>query len=303
MAEPIRAGGQRGRRQLRRSSVLLPAAVAAATLVSWIVTVDRMQGMDVGPGTSLGGLGWFIGVWATMMAAMMLPSLLPITLGFASVSSRQQRRGRILVPTWVFISGYLAAWTAYGLLAYAIFRTVQLADIPALSWHAQGPQIAGATIVAAGLYQLSPLKRRCLRECRSPRQYVVGGWRPGWAGAVRMGLEHGAFCIGCCWGLMLILFALGVMSITWMLVVAGLIFAEKVLPFGEQLSRGFAIMLVVIGAWVAAAPSSVPGLTQPGSAHARQAMRAMGSHGMNKGAGMRKTHTMGAETSGSMEMK
>jgi hypothetical protein len=86
----------------------LPAAVAAATLVSWIVTVDRMQGMDAGPGTSLGGLGWFIGVWATMMAAMMLPSLLPITLGFASVSSRQQRRGRILVPTGVFISGWLA---------------------------------------------------------------------------------------------------------------------------------------------------------------------------------------------------
>jgi hypothetical protein len=93
------------------------------------------------------------------------------------------------------------------------------------------------------------------------------------------------------------------MSITWMLVVAGLIFAEKVLPFGGQLSRGFAITFVVIGAWVAAAPSSVPGLTQPGSAQARQAMRAMGSHGMNKGTGMQKTHTVSAEKSGSMKMK
>ena len=245
--------------------------------------------MDAGPGTNLGGLGWFMGVWATMMAAMMLPSLMPITLGFARVSAQQQPRGRSFVPTWVFIGGYLAAWIVYGLVAYAIFRAIQSAHIPALSWHAQGPLIAGATIVAAGLYQLSPLKRRCLRSAvpRSPRP---GGWRPGWSGAIRMGFEHGAFCIGCCWGLMLILFALGVMSIVWMLVVAGLIFAEKVLPFGERLSRGFAVAFVVVGIWVAAAPASVPGLTPPGSAQARQAMRAMGMHAMKKGMRCRNQH-------------
>jgi predicted metal-binding membrane protein len=288
---------------LRSSPVLLPAAVAAATLVTWIVTVDRMQGMDAGPGTNLGGVGWFIGVWATMMAAMMLPSVMPTTLIFARISEENQPRSRGFVHPWVFMGGYLAAWTAYGLLAYAIFRAVQSAEIPALSWHAQGPLIAGATIFAAGLYQLSPLKRRCLRQCRSPGYPIPSGWRSGSAGAIRMGFEHGAFCIGCCWGLMLILFALGVMSITWMLVVAGLIFAEKVLPFGERLSTMFAIAFVVVGIWVAAAPSSVPGLTQPGSAQARQAMRAMGMHGMNKGIGMPKTHTMGAEKSGSMKMK
>src|SRR6202035_5311743 len=102
------------------------------------------------------------------------------------------------------------------------------------------PLIAGGAIVAAGLYQLTPIKRVCLRHCRSPMHYVLGGWRDGTGGALRMGLEHGAYCVGCCWGLMLILFAIGVMSIVWMLVVAGLIFAEKVLPFGDRLTPVFA---------------------------------------------------------------
>jgi predicted metal-binding membrane protein len=303
MAEVILDGGRRAQRLFRRSPVLVPVAVAAATLVTWAVTVDRMHGMDAGPGTSLGGLGWFVGVWATMMAAMMLPSLTPTTLVFARVSAERQRRGGIFVPTWVFIGGYLAAWTAYGLLAYAIVRVLQSAHIHALSWHAQGPLIGASAIVAAGLYQLSPLKRSCLRRCRSPMRYVRAGWRQGWSGAVRMGFEHGAFCIGCCWGLMLILFALGVMSIVWMLVVAGLIFAEKLLPFGERLSRVFAVAFVLAGIWVAAAPSSVPGLTQPGSAQAIHAMRAMGMHGMKNGTGMRKTHNIGMGKSTSMKMK
>ncbi len=168
---------------------------------------------------------------------------------------------------------------------------------------AQGPLIAASAIVAAGLYQLSPLKRSCLRRCRSSMRYVRGGWRPGWSGAVRMGFEHGAFCIGCCWGLMMILFALGVMSIVWMLVVAGLIFAEKMLPFGDRLSRVFAVAFVLVGIWVAAAPSSVPGLTQPGSAQAIHAMRAMSMHAMKNGRGMRKTHSIGMGKSASMKMK
>jgi predicted metal-binding membrane protein len=303
MAEVILDGGRRAQRLFRRSPVHVLAAIAAATLVTWVVTVDRMQGMDAGPGTNLGGLGWFVGVWATMMAAMMLPSVMPMTLVFARVSAQHQSRDRSFVTTWVFISGYLAAWTAHGLVAYGIFRVIQSAHIHALSWHAEGPLVAGAAIVAAGLYQLSPLKRSCLRHCRSPRHYVLGGWRPGWPGALRMGVEHGAFCIGCCWGLMLVLFALGVMSITWMLVVAGLIFAEKVLPFGARLSRIFAVAFVAVGIWVAAAPSSVPGLTQPGSAQAMRAMRAVGMHRMKQGMGMQKTHTMGTEKSGSMKMK
>jgi predicted metal-binding membrane protein len=275
MAEGIIAGSRPGGARSRRSPALIPAALAAAAIVTWAVTIDRMQGMDAGPGTNLGGFGWFVGVWVTMMAAMMLPSVTPMTLVFSRVSAERQRRGRSFVPTWVFVSGYLVAWVAYGLLAYGIFRAIQSAHLHAFSWHAQGPLIAGGAIAAAGLYQLSPLKRVCLRHCRSPMHYVLGGWRPGWRGAVRMGLEHGAFCVGCCWGLMLILFALGVMSIVWMLVVAGLILAEKVLPFGEGLSRVFAVAFVAAGIWIAAAPSSVPGLTQPDGAHAMKAMTSM----------------------------
>ncbi len=227
-----------------------------------------------------------------MMAARMLPAVMPTTLAFARVSAEHPPRGRTFAPTCVFIGGYLAAWTGYGLLAYGIFRVIRSAHIHALSWHAQGPLIAGSTIAAAGLYQLSPLKRSCLRHCRSPTGYARGGWRPGCSGAARMGLEHGAFCIGCCWGLMLILFALGVMSIVWMQLVAGLIFGEKVLPFGERLSRVFAVAFLAFGIWVAAAPSSVPGLTQPGSPQAMHAMRAMGRHGMKNGTGMQKPHSM-----------
>ena len=186
-----------------------------------------------------------------------------MALLFARVSAERRKRGRGFVPTWMFLFGYLAVWALYGLLAYGLFRAVAAAHLEALRWHHQGPLIAGGAIAAAGAYQLSPLKRVCLRHCRSPMHFVLGGWRSGRLGAIRMGAEHGGWCVGCCWGLMVILFALGVMSVVWMLAVAGVIFAEKVLPFGERLSRALAIGLVVLGVWVAASPGSVPGLKQP----------------------------------------
>ena len=263
MADRVAAGGSVRPRAARASPVAITAALTAVMLVTWAVTVYRMRGMDAGPGTDLGALGWFLGVWVTMMAAMMLPSVAPMALLFARVSAERRRRGRGFVSTWTFLFGYLAAWTVYGLLAYGLFRAVASAHLGALGWHNQGPLIAGGAIAAAGVYQLTPLKRLCLSHCRSPMHYVLGGWRPGRLGAIRMGAEHGAWCVGCCWGLMLILFALGVMSVVWMLVVAGIIFAEKVLPFGERLPSALAIGLVIVGVWVAAAPASVPGLTQP----------------------------------------
>jgi predicted metal-binding membrane protein len=244
---------------LRVSSLLL-----AAALVTWIVTVARMRGMDAGPGTDLGALGWYVGVWVTMMAAMMLPSVAPMVLIFTRVSGERARRGQAgYVSPWIFMAGYFAAWTGYGLAAYGLYRGIRALDLGFLSWQSQGPIVAGAAIGLAGVYQMTPLKRVCLRHCRSPLHFVLHGWREGRLGALRMGLEHGAYCVGCCWGLMLILFALGVMSLLWMAVVAALIFAEKVLPFGERLSRVFALAFIALGIWVAAAPGSVPGLTQP----------------------------------------
>jgi predicted metal-binding membrane protein len=215
-----------------RTTILLFGAAG----IAWAVTVERMSGMDAGPGTDLGGLGWYLGVWATMTAAMMLPS----TLFVARVP-----RG---LPV-LFVAGYLAAWTAYGLIGYGLFRLVTSFDTGWLAWDRGGPYVAGGAIVAAGIYELTPLKRRYLRRCRTP--------------AARSGLAHGLDCVGCCAGLMAALFALGVMSILWMAVVAGVIFAEKVLPHGFRLSRAVAVALVVLGISVAIWPSSVPGFTEP----------------------------------------
>ncbi|MDX6412712.1 MAG: hypothetical protein QOH23_122, partial [Gaiellaceae bacterium] len=212
------------------------ALLLAAALVLWIVTYQRMHGMDAGPGTDLGGLGWFLGVWVTMMGAMMLPSVAPMVLVFARISRDRGTRGRPFVPTWVFLAGYLLAWVGYGLLAYGLFRLVRWAVGGSLSWDGAGPWLAGAALLAAGLYQLTPLKQVCLRHCRGPMHFVLHGWRDGRGGALRMGVEHGAFCVGCCWGLMLALFALGVMSLFWMAVVAAAVFAEKVAPFGERVA-------------------------------------------------------------------
>jgi predicted metal-binding membrane protein len=245
--------------------VLLVALVLTGALVAWIITVDRMLGMDAGPGTDLGGVGWYLGIWVTMMAAMMLPSAAPMVLLYARVARDQARQGRHFVPTWVFVAGYLAAWTLYGLVAYGIFRAIVAAGTDYLAWERSGRYVAGGALLLSGIYQLTPLKDVCLRHCRSPLHFLLHKWHRGWLGAFRMGFEHGAFCVGCCWGLMLALFALGVMSLFWMAVVAVVILAEKVSPKGEQLARVFAVCLVALGVWVAAAPASVPGLVQPNS--------------------------------------
>jgi predicted metal-binding membrane protein len=247
----------------RVSPILVAVALLGGALVAWIVTFERMQGMDAGPGTHLGGIGSYIGIWITMMAAMMLPSVAPMVLAFSRISQERSRRGRSYAPTWVFGAGYLLAWAGYGAAAYGVFRVVTAIDTGFLAWNRGGPWIAGAAIAAAGIYQLTPLKRVCLLHCRTPLHFILHGWKEGWSGALKMGLSHGAYCVGCCWGLMLILFAVGVMSLFWMGAVAAIIFAEKVTPFGARLSRVLAVAFVVFGTWVAVAPGSVPGLTQP----------------------------------------
>jgi predicted metal-binding membrane protein len=225
----------------RTTIVLVAGAVAA-----WAVTVNRMRGMDAGPGTDLGGLGWYLGIWVTMMAAMMLPSTAPAARHVARLARR--------LPTVLFGAGYLATWTGYGLLAYVLFRLVTSLDIGWLVWNRGGPYAAGAVIVAAGLYELTPLKRRSLGRCRSARH-------PG--SAFRSGLAHGLDCAGCSGALMAVLFMLGVMSLFWMAVVGAAIFAEKVLPRGPKLAPVFAVALVALGIWVGVSPATVPGLTEP----------------------------------------
>ncbi len=225
-----------------RTTIVLVAGTAAA----WAVTVNRMRGMDAGPGTDLGGLGWYLGVWVTMTAAMMLPSAAPAARHVARLGRR--------MPTLLFTAGYLAIWTGYGLLAYGVFRLLTSFDSGWLAWDRAGPYAACGVIVVAGFYELTPLKRLSLRHCRST---------PHGGNAFRSGLAHGLDCVGCSGGLMLVLFALGAMSLFWMAVVAVAIFAEKVLPRGPRLPRVFAVALLALGIWVAVSPASVPGLTEP----------------------------------------
>src|ERR687887_2863550 len=143
----------------RRASLRIPPAGAAAlvlavALVTWILTIHRMRGMDAGPGTDLGGLGWYVGVWVTMMAAMMFPSAAPMVFLFHRVSSERAKRGQPIVPTWVFALSYLAVWTTYGLLAYGLYRLVAHFDFGFLAWERGGRYVAGGAIGAAGLYEL-----------------------------------------------------------------------------------------------------------------------------------------------------
>jgi predicted metal-binding membrane protein len=224
------------------TAFLLGAAAAA-----WVVTVERMRGMDAGPGTDLGGLTWYLGIWVTMTAAMMLPTAAPAARGVARLARR--------APTLLFTAGYLAVWTGYGVVAYAAFRLVTSFDVGWLAWDEGGPYVAGGVIVAAGIYEFTPLKRHSLRRCRHTPE---GG------SALRNGLAHGLDCVGCSGAMMAVLFVLGVMSLFWMAIVAAAIFAQKVLPRGPRLAPVFAVALVVLGIWVAVSSPSVPGLTEPG---------------------------------------
>lgn len=250
----------------RLEPVWLAAVLLAIALAMWLVLVERMVGMDEGPGTNLGGFGWFLGVWVTMMAAMMLPSVAPMALLFARVSRQRAAQRRAFVPVWVFLSGYLAVWTAFGLAAYALYGLIAAVEGGVLAWDRGGPWVAGGALVVAGAYQLTPLKMACLSHCRTPLHFMMHGWREGWLGAVRMGIGHGAYCVGCCIGLMVALFAVGVMSIFWMAVVAAIVFVEKAAPHGERASRVFAVALVGLGVWLAVAPQTVPGVKEPGDA-------------------------------------
>jgi predicted metal-binding membrane protein len=249
----------------------LVASLLAVAAGAWALTGVRMGGMDAGPGTELGGLGWFAVMWVTMMAAMMLPSIAPMVLAQARVQ---------LGATPAFVAGYLLTWVAVGVLGWALVEGVRSLDLGVLAWDEAGPYVAGGAILAAVIYQLSPPKKRSLRRCRDPRAFVSEHGRPGRVGALRMGIEHGRVCVGSSWALMAALFALGVMSVGWMVLVAALIAAEKLLPWRTVATGGVAVLLTVLAVGVALAPEHVPGLTIPGSPAAMEAMERMGIKSM-----------------------
>jgi predicted metal-binding membrane protein len=237
----------------------LVGLLLALAVVGWWWTADRMRGMDDGPWTSVGTFGFFLGAWVVMMAAMMFPSVAPTI----ALYSRMTRQRSPLAPL-LFAAGYLITWAAAGVLAFALSTAVHRVSGDALSWDSAGRPIAGVTLLVAALYEVTPLKDVCLGKCRSPLGTLLGSWRDGRWGAVRMGAANGAWCVGCCWALMASLFALGVMSLTWMAVVAGLIAVEKTAPWRRAAQYGTALLLLAVGILLLVAPDAVPGLTTPG---------------------------------------
>ncbi len=254
-----------------RARLGLVALLFALAAIGWWWTVERMQGMDNGPWTDLGALGWFLGVWIVMMGAMMFPSVSPTV----ALYSRMTRERSPLSPL-LFAAGYLVTWASAGFIAFGIAVAGGRIFGDVLAWDRAGRWAAGATLLVAAVYELTPLKNVCLGKCRSPLGFLLGAWRDGRSGALQMGTKHGAWCVGCCWALMASLFALGVMSIAWMAFIAGVIAAEKTVPWRRVATYGTTAILLALAVFLFAVPDAIPALTTPGHDH-MPSMEKMGS--------------------------
>ena len=207
----------------------------------------------------------FLALWAAMMVAIMFPTAAPMILTFARVQATRQQRGQPFVPTWVFVSSYLVVWTAFGVLAYGVAVGAEALAEQSMWLTDNAARIGGGVLIVAGVYQLSPLKYACLSKCRTPLIFILGSWREGYAGSLRMGLEHGAYCLGCCWMLFVILFPLGIMNVAAMALITLLIFAEKSTPIGRQMAAFAAAGLVIYGALVVFVPDLLPTMMESAS--------------------------------------
>ena len=226
--------------------------------VAWYFTVLGFREMAPGPGTMGFGLAGFLAAWTLMMAAMMLPALSPLTAAYLR-SIRSNRSAAVrAVRTAALVAGYLAAWTVFGAVAFA---AALLAAQLATSAPDVAPWVGSAMLVAAGSYQLTPLKDFCLRHCRSPLAFLlhVSGYK-GRLRDLRVGLYHGLYCIGCCWGLMVVLVAVGVMNLAWMAVIAVTVLLEKSWRHGRALSRIVGAALIVFAFFAPGNPALLPGL-------------------------------------------
>jgi predicted metal-binding membrane protein len=247
--------------QLRQVGVPWIAFLVLATL-AWLVTVDQARGMGIGPGTMGMALPLFLGMWLAMMTAMMFPSVAPVAVLWSrSIAQRSEGLERAW-RTSSFVAGYLASWTAFGLIGFAaLIGTDRLVD-----WSPDGAKWLGVGIFAlAGLYQLTPLKEACLRHCRSPMMQLLhyASYR-GPARDLRVGTHHGAYCVGCCWGLMIVLIAVGVMNVAAMAGLAAVIFLEKLWRHGKLLSRAVGVAFLFIAAFAAFYPDLLPALQSSG---------------------------------------
>lgn len=251
---------------LRTERRLVLSVLVALSAVGWAVVVWQAAGMDdhgmegtMGLDLTMGmEAPLFVLMWTVMMAAMMFPASAPMILAFSRSQSSKREAGAPFVPTWVFVAPYLAVWAVFGAVGYgaAVLADSVLGD--SRSAMEDLSRAAGVLVVAAGIYQLTPLKRVCLSKCRTPLSFMLSYWRDGRWGAAAMGLRHGLFCLGCCWALFVVLIPLGVMNIGAMLALAALVFAEKALPRGEAIARVAAVVLIGYGLVAVAVPSALP---------------------------------------------
>ncbi len=240
------------RRRDRLAAAVLTLAVAGACWawlgkMLWDMSVMPMDGMAM-PAPDPGYALWLVVMWTVMMAAMMLPSALPATLAFAGFS-----RGETESParTPAFVLGYVLAWTAFSVAAAALQWGLERGALMSPATMAlRGEALAGAVLIAAGIYQWTPLKRACLGKCRSPIGFLMTEWRDGLSGALVMGIRHGLYCVGCCWALMALLLAAGVMNALWIVGLTVFVIVEKISPLGEPISRVAGVVLVVAGLWL-----------------------------------------------------
>jgi predicted metal-binding membrane protein len=225
---------------LRHERPVIIGAILVLTALSWAYLVGGMQMKAMPPPVAA-----LILMWWLMMVAMMLPSASPTILLYARVRRTRSSDAAIGQPS-VFVAGYLAVWLLFSIVA-ALAQPLLTGPGMALS-----NRIGEAVVlIAAGLYQLSPLKLACLNQCRSPAQFISRHWRPGWDGAMRLGILHGAYCVGCCWLLMALLFVGGVMNLLWVVVLAVLVAIEKMVPRGDWLGRAAGAAFMAWGAWKA----------------------------------------------------
>ena len=244
---------------LKRDRLLVGAGIVLVTLLAWWYTVAgarQMDGAMVAMGrpdtnawTSASLLPLFV-MWVVMMVAMMLPTATPMVLTFAAVGRNRKQRQHPYVPVAVFVAGYLAAWVGFSALATVAQWFLHRAELLSPTMASSSVMLGGVLLLLAGVFQFTPLKQRCLTRCRAPLDFITAHWREGWGGAFLMGLEHGFYCIGCCWALMALLFVLGVMNLLWIALLTILIGLEKILPRQSYLSRGTGVLLACWGTWM-----------------------------------------------------
>jgi len=224
-------------RLLRHERGVLVGAVLMLATLSWIFVLDGMVMDSMHP-----PLWALVVMWSIMMVAMMLPSATPAILLYATVRKSRQPDNAAAQP-WVFLAGYLLVW-----LVFSVVAALVQSRLPSAAMGLESRTAQAALLIAAGLYQLSPLKSACISQCRSPAQFISRNWRAGTAGAVRLGILHGAYCVGCCWVLMTLLFVGGVMNVAWIIVITILVTAEKLLPVPSILQRTSGAALIAWGA-------------------------------------------------------